>query len=198
MIYSNNRRLRDKVQDYNKLYCKTLRLFMVWLVISIATSGQAQEKNTDKGPKKGDMVISFSPSMTWIPEGAQQDNRNNEGHFAPGMGMDFFYRLSPKWEIGTMLDIEFAEYIIPRKNDLKRERAFVVTLMGAYTLSSRWNLFFGGGVELERHESFPVFRVGGEYVIPLKQEWFIPMGAFVDVKPGFHAWSLMIGIGKTF
>jgi len=146
----------------------------------------------------GEMVFSLSPSYTWIPAGANLEDLDRSGKFAPGLGVDFFYRIHPKWEIGTMMDIEFAKYLIPRKDDLKRERAFIVTAIAAYKINSNWNLFAGAGIELEQNKNLAVVRIGGEYMIHLKNKWFIPIGAFADLKPGYDSWSLMFGVGKKF
>ena len=180
--------------QYNRISL-LLVCFMLGLQFSI---GQTENNPQELQGEVGDMVVSISPSFTWVPEGAGLDNLDEKGHFTPGMGIDFFYRFHPRWEIGAMADIEFDHYLIPRKDDLERERAFVFTGMVAYTLGKRWNLFAGGGVEMEKHEWLPVGRFGIEYVVPMQNGWFLPIGGFVDFKPGYQAYSTMIGIGKSF
>lgn len=71
-----------------------------------------------------------------------------------------------------------------------------MTAMGAFTISPRWNIFFGGGMEIEKNESFALARLGVEYAIPLQKKWFIPIGGFIDFKPGYDTWSMMFGIGR--
>lgn len=177
-----------------------LSFIYVLFIFTLSISGYGQEqkiKVNTNSDQVGGFVITVSPALTWVPQGANLDNLNEKGHFVPGLGADFFYRFLPKWEIGTMIDYEFDHYIIPRKNELERERAFVATLMFAYTINARWNIFAGAGMEFEKHENLVVGRFGGEYVIPLKKGWFIPVGSFIDFKPGFQSISLSIGIGKS-
>ena len=51
--------------------------------------------------------ISLNFAYSFIPKGAKEDNLNNRGHFVPGIGIDYIYKLQPKWEVGLMVDIEF-------------------------------------------------------------------------------------------
>ena len=154
------------------------------------------KSDEEEAPEK--FIISVSMSLTYVPAAVKIDNLSGEGHFVPGIGIDFFYRLSPKWEIGTIVDYEFSHYLIPRKDDLEREKAIIATLTGAYTFDPRWNVFFGAGAEFERHEHLFVFKLGVEHVVPLENSWFIPICFFFDFKEGYDAWSISIGIGKGF
>jgi hypothetical protein len=193
---------------------KSFRSFAIWFrnkilltiitfLITLPLLAQTEEHNSEN-QKKGVAIlenrhfISFALSGTWIREGADEDNLNEKGHFVPGIGLDYFYRLHPKWEIGVMFDLELATYVIPRKDDLIRDRAILIVPTGVYSFSSRWNAFVGLGVELEQHQNLFIFRLGAEYSIPLKKGWIIPLGVFFDWKEGYDAFSFNIGIGKEF
>ena len=123
---------------------------------------------------------------------------DNRGHFVPGIGLDYLYTLHPKWEVGIMIDIELGSYVIPHKNDLKRENAVILALLGVYKLYPRWHLLLGGGIELERHEHLGIIRLGTDYIFPVGKGWFIPLGLLFDIKEGFDAWSWKAGIAKEF
>jgi hypothetical protein len=142
-------------------------------------------------------VLTMALAYTFISAGSAQDNLEN-GHFVPGIGIDYFRRIHPKFDVGIMADIELGTYIIPRQDDLIRERALVLALIGSYALTENWGVFFGPGYELERHKSFPIFRLGSEYIFTLNSDWFVPVGLFYDIKEGFDAWSVSAGIGFNF
>ena len=56
----------------------------------------------------------------------------------------------------------------------------------------------GPGYELEKHESFPIFRMGVDYHIPVKDEWFVPVALIYDIKEGYSSWSVCLGGGIRF
>jgi len=142
--------------------------------------------------------IALNLAYTFVPKGAQEDNLNNRGHFIPGIGLDYLYSLHPKWATGLMMDIEFGSYVIPRKDDLKRENALILAPVVVYRLYPRWHLLFGGGVELERHEHLGIIRLGTDYLFPVGKGWFIPLALLYDIKEGFDTWSWALGIGREF
>ena len=156
---------------------------------------QLRAQETTLPEKKN--VLTTALAYTFIPAGSAQDNLQ-KGHFVPGIGIDYFRRIQPRFDLGIMADIELGSYVIPRKEDLIRERALVLALIGSYSITENWGVFFGPGYELERHKSFPIFRLGSEYLVSLKGDWFIPLGLFYDIKEGYDAWSISIGIGLEF
>ena len=169
------------------------KYILICILLSFYQNVIAQEVNQSE--KKN--IFTMALAYTFIPAGSAQDNLQN-GHFVPGIGIDYFRRIHPKFDFGIMADIELGTYVIPRKEDLIRERALVLALIGSYAITDRWGVFFGPGYELERHKSFPIFRLGSEYMFPLKGDWFIPVGLFYDVKEGFDAWSISVGFGLEF
>lgn len=174
-------------------------IFFLLFLICLPDLSFAQEKTEHKnGELENKHFIGFTYAQTFIRKGANEDNLNDRGHFVPAIGMDYFYRIHHKWELGIMLDYELGTYIIPRKDNLIRENAFIIALIAAYTLTDRWNLYVGGGIELEKHKNLIVGRFGGEHLFPLKNNWYIPLGLFFDVKEGYDAWSLSVGIAKEF
>ncbi|OIQ27682.1 MAG: hypothetical protein BM564_11405 [Bacteroidetes bacterium MedPE-SWsnd-G2] len=173
-------------------------IIIVFLFL-IAHAGYGQDQDISKAENnRGSIVISFSPSLGYVSKGADLDNLNDEGHFVPGIGLDIFYQFHPKWEIGTMIDYDLAHYVIPRKNDLERDGAFIISAMTTYSINDNWNLSAGVGLELERHENVGLLRFGIGYVINLHNNWFIPIDNTLDIKPDYEAWSMAVGIGKSF
>jgi hypothetical protein len=154
----------------------------------------AQEEENEKERKH---FLSGTFSYGIVPAGSAEDNLT-DGHLVPAIGFDYLYRVAPKWEVGIVADYELATYIIPRKENLKRERAFIVSALTAYNIFPTWSVFAGVGVELEKHKSFAIIRLGTEYSIPLKNRWVIPIGVFVDFKEGYESYSVGLGIGRSF
>jgi len=145
----------------------------------------------------GKHLITGAIGYSYIPKGASKDASEAEGVFVPSIGMDYFYSIAPKWEIGIMVDIEFGEYFIFEK-DLNRENAFIVTAIGVYSLTNNLSLFAGGGIELEKHHNLAVFRVGTEYAFKFENGWLLAPGLFYDIKEGYDTWAIQLSVGKSF
>lgn len=174
---------------------KNLLLLIFVFSLSQNMSGQEEEVEV-KEPKH---FVGVTLAYGIVPKGASEDNLEGKGHVVPGVGADYIYRFAKRWEVGAMVDYELASYVIPRKEDLIRERAFIVCGVVAFKLREPWNVFGGIGAELEKHKSFFIYRLGTEYSFGLgKSGWVIPLGVFMDVKEGYENFSVSVGIGKTF
>ncbi len=170
---------------------KKLLLFIFIVILSINAFAQ-ESKNEEKKH-----LITGAFGYTYIPKGGSVDAHEAEGVFIPSIGLDYFYTLSHRWEIGIMTDLELGEYVIFEK-DLNRKNALVVTAIASFSLTKHINLFAGGGMEFEKHHNLGIVRVGGEYAFNLKKDWIIAPGLFLDFKEGIDTWSISIAFGKEF
>ncbi len=174
---------------------RTLFLSLFFLVV-ITPTAKSQETEPAEEPEKKHL-ISASFGYTFIPKATSIGGTEANGVFVPSIGLDYFYRLSPKWEVGTMIDLELSDYLIFEK-DLEREKALVIALLGTYKLTKHISLFGGGGIELEKHQNLAVFRFGTEYIHYFDKGWLLGPGFFYDFKEGYDTWSMAIAFGKEF
>lgn len=174
---------------------RKLSFYILFLFLTIGHLLYAQE---DKEEKENRHYLSITFADTYIPQGSGLDNLDHKGHFVPSIGIDYLYRLKPRIEVGVMMDFELGHYVIPHKEDLERENAFVLCAVATYEILPKWNAFIGGGVELEKHHNLGVFRLGTEYNFDIGEGWSIPLGTFYDIKEGYDTWSVSVGIGKSF
>jgi hypothetical protein len=144
--------------------------------------------------KQHKLTLAFG--YTHIPEGAD-DVESDKGVWVPGLGLDYFYRLNEKWEIGIAADIEFGEYLIIDK-DLNRKNAFILVALAGYELVPAWAVFAGGGIEIEEHKNLAVLRVGTEYEFQFENDWLIAPGLLFDLKEEFNSFSIYVAGGKIF
>ncbi|MCF6358894.1 MAG: hypothetical protein L3J54_13925 [Draconibacterium sp.] len=142
-------------------------------------------------------LITGALGYTYIPQGASEHSDAADGVFIPSIGLDYFYSISHRWEIGIMTDLELGEYLVFDK-DLNRKNALVVAGIAAFALTKHINVFAGGGMEFEKEHNLAVIRVGTEYAFNLKKEWIIAPGIFFDFKEGIDTWSLSVAFGKEF
>tara|TARA_R110002050_G_scaffold195593_1_gene330459 strand:+ start:68171 stop:68698 length:528 start_codon:yes stop_codon:yes gene_type:complete len=174
---------------------KSLFLSLLFLV-GVTPSIISQEQESTEEPET-QHLISASFGYTFIPKATEIGGTEAKGVFVPSIGFDYFYRIAPKWEIGTMIDLELSDYLILEK-DLEREKALVVAVLGAYKLTKHINVFAGGGIELENHHNLAVFRFGTEYIHYFNNGWILGPAFFYDIKEGYDTWSLAVAFGKEF
>jgi len=170
------------------------KVFLLFVVLGLGFNLFSQETHEEKEPKH---LVAFALGYTFIPKATSVGGTEPNGIFVPSIGLDYFYKITPKFEIGTMIDFELGEYVIFEK-DLNRTNAIVISAIGAYSITKNLNVFAGGGIELEKHHNLGIFRVGAEYGIPLKHEWKLAPGFFYDIKEGYDTWSIAIAIAKEF
>ena len=171
-------------------------LFGVLFLFGMTTLLQAQEtESAEKSEAKHLITIAFG--YTFIPKATSIGGTEANGVFVPSIGLDYFYKVAPKLEIGTMIDLELGDYLIFHK-DLSREKAMVIALIGSYKLTNNINLFAGGGIELEKHHNLGIIRLGTEYAINFNHGWLLAPGFFYDIKDGYDTWSLALAFGKEF
>ncbi len=171
---------------------KRLLLFISIFVFSF--SGWSQESENEQEKKN---LISVALGYTYIPKGAAPDAGEADGVFTPSVGLDYFRRVHPRWEIGLMADLELGEYLVIDK-ELNRKNALLIVAMANFNLTKHISFLAGGGMEFERHKNLGVIRLGTEYVFRLKKDWIITPGFFYDFKEGYDTWALSIGFGKEF
>ena len=141
------------------------KLVTILLLLTCNYASFCQEESTKKNN-----LLTGSFGYSYVSKGAEEGASSAEGVFVPSIGIDYFRRIHPKWEIGTMIDLELSNYLIFEKQ-LNRHKALVITGIVAYNLSENWTVYAGGGIELEKHENIFVGRFGGEYGFKLKKEW---------------------------
>lgn len=189
--------------DGKRIYCaiKSVMMkywsivFYIGLLMLCSIISFAQE---EKEKKENRHYISITFAESYIAKGVGIDNLDHKGHFVPSFGLDYLYRFHPKFEAGIMFDYELGHYLIPHEEDLERENAIVLCGVVTYEVLPSWNVFVGGGIELEKHHNLGVFRIGTEYNFDLSENWSIPLGTFYDIKEGYDTWSISVGIGKSF
>lgn len=167
-------------------------LLTIFATCTICYAIQAQEETEEL-----QNLLSLSFGYSYVSEGAEPEGTEVTGVYVPSIGIDYFRKITPKLEIGTMIDLELSDYLIIKK-DLNRSKALVLTAIASYNPFSNVNVFAGGGIELEKHKNLGVLRFGGEYAFMLPNDWVLAPGFFYDVKEGYNTWSIAVAFGREF
>jgi hypothetical protein len=134
--------------------------------------------------------------LVHIPEGHEEGGNENNGILIASYGLGYIYRINHKWALGIELNLEGGEYII--KEDIPRENAFLIAIVGAYELMPSWGLFFGGGIEIEKHKNYALVRVGTEYIFPIGRDWALTPLLTFDHKIDYTSWEVALMLSKSF
>ena len=105
------------------------------------------------------------------------------------IGADYLRKIASRWEVGVQLDVDF--------ND--GADAVLVTPVVAFSITERWPVFAGIGVEFAHDHQQGFGRVGTEYVFPLgkRSPWFLAPGTFLDIGDDVTP-SVMVALGLSF
>lgn len=176
---------------------------LLWIATALPALAQHHEPTPDPDPHT--RVInrhSIFPhvrvagfiSHTFIPSVVEGDR------FAiPSYGLDLEYWINDRVGIGLHNDIELESFVI-ESNDheqIVREYPVVSTLD---LLIKPWKgLAFqvGPGIEMDKHGSYYLMRVGVEYEVELWHHWDLYPTFFYDTRTdGYSTFSFGLGVGK--
>ena len=186
---------------------KNLKLSLCILLVSTTLMAQHSVELVDESSHEngkhtvshGKNMIAIDYGIDHIKDGVEHgESLEEEGHWVSSIGVDYFREVSEKWEVGVKLDIQLGHYIIPHKDNLERENAFIALAVGSYKVLPKWAIFAGAGMEFEKNENLGVIRVGTDYSFHLTQGWAIPVGFFWDIKDGYDVYAFTVGIAKHF
>jgi hypothetical protein len=187
---------------------KNFKLLISILLVSTTMLAQhSEEKLEDESfhnqaphtVSHGKNLIAIDYGIDHIKEGVKHgDAIHEEGHWVSSIGVDYFRKVSEKWEVGVKFDVQLGHYIIPHKDNLERENAFIALAVGSYEILPKWAVFAGAGMEFEKNENLAIVRVGTDYMFPIVDGWAIPVGFFWDIKEGYNVYAFVVGIAKHF
>ncbi len=166
-------------------------IFLISLFGSLKTFAQENEGEEKKH------LISMSLGYAYIHKGASEESESADGVLVPSIGLNYFYAISEKLEIGIMTDFEFGDYIIFEK-DLNRENAIIAAAVASYSITKSFHFLAGGGMEFEKNKNIGIIRLGTGYNFNLKNHWSISPEILYDIKEGFDTWSFSVVFAKKF
>ncbi len=171
---------------------KPISILLFLLVITHTFS----QENDEEEQTKHKVVLLLG--LTHIPE-TIEEGEPLKSEEVPTIGVDYFYKFNPKWQLGVVVDLELGKYAVDFGGEnIPRENAVVTGLVAGYTLLKGWSIFAGPGVEFERSRNIFIVRASTEYEFELGKNWGLAPGICFDFKKEYSTYSLGIGISKSF
>lgn len=175
-----------------------------WVLLFLALAAQSAAQQADQGNKKPALwehdhkhLLGAGVGFTLVPLGNQLGKTDARGLFTPNVGLEYFYRVNRRWGAGFIGVIELDHYVVT-DDQLERENAMNLTLVGMYTPARYLDVFLGGGVEIEKHENLALLRLGAQYSILVGQHWALIPRAYFDFKGNYNTWTLTTSFARRF
>jgi len=154
----------------------------------------------------GKHKVALYYGFTHIPSAFYKHETHEEstGKWAPTVGLEYYYSLNKKWELGLLGDMELDEYFIntTEQDELERNNVVVMAAVGKFKPTKRIGLFAGPGYEWEfknhTSESFFVLKAGIEFEVEIENGWELTPIFSYDFKEEYSAYAFGISIGKRF
>ena len=180
------------------------RQWWAWKAVALATAtpctlSTSAQKGEDAG-SEGRHLIALFTGNSWIPEGLSHETGDKETVIAPTFGLDYEFRLSDDWSLGTYNDVEIMNILVEEEDGtlLERENTVVLTVGGSLRLNRRMKVELSGGVESDAHETLRVARIAYEYGFELPQNWELGIAASYILKDFYNVFGLGLVIGHRF
>ncbi len=182
-----------------------LSLAVVLLAAFGAKAQEHEHETQEHVAEHGKHKLAIYTGFTHV-EGAFYEHETHEestGKWIPTLGVDYFYSLNHKWELGLMVDMEFDNYMIRLEDETEEERlnVLVSSIVGKYKITHHLSVFAGPGIETEFSEStktFFVAKLGAEYEIEIAKGWEIAPSIMYDWKEEYQSFAYGFSIGKRF
>lgn len=154
----------------------------------------------------GKHKLAFFYGITHVPSAfyAHETHVESTGKWVPTLGLDYFYTLNHKWDIGFIGDVELDQYYIrtSEEDDLERNNVVVLSAVANYKATKHIGIFAGPGFETEfksgESETFFVFKVGIEYEVEIADGWDLAPVFAYDFKEEYSSYAFGMSIGKRF
>lgn len=167
-------------------------LFSLLILFSVHLMAQETEVKEESKPHK----IALTFGLTHIPEAFEHGHLEKEV-YVPTLGLDYFYQLNEKWNLGVALDLELGVYVVDINSDhVSRENAFLAVALAGYEILPHWGILAGPGIEFEKNINLFIFRTCTEYAFDLGNDWVLFPAFTYDFKEKYSTWALSLGISK--
>lgn len=167
--------------------------FLIFLLSFIST--QAQEMEQEKEIKH---KIALFFGFAHVPK-AIENGESIKPENLPTIGLDYFYELNQKWELGVVLDFELGKYAVDFGGEnIPREFALVTGVVANYSLWRGWSIYAGPGVEFERNKNLFILKTGTEYEFELGKNWGLHPAFSYDFKKEYGSYFFGVGVSKGF
>lgn len=182
----------------------------VLLTLSLQVNAQHETEEAEHElahAEHGKHKIAAFMGFTHIDKAFYEHETHEEstGKWVPTIGLEYYYDLSKRFDVGLVTDIELDQYYIntSEETELERNNVWVTAVVARFKPIHRLGIIAGPGFETEfigksKSETFFVFKVGVDYEVEIAKGWELSPVFSYDFKEEYGAYSFGMSIGKRF
>ena len=175
------------MQSTSVISRRILPLILLFTMVNMAA--QQEKEHNQKH------LLGAGFGFTFIPIAGNLGDTDARGLFVPTVGIDYFFHINPRWGIGFLGAYELDHYMIIDQQ-IERDNAILLTLVGMFSATKHLDLFVGGGIEVEQHDDLAVFRFGVQYSIDVGKHWALVPKLHFDYKENYDTWSFAVSFAR--
>lgn len=167
-----------------------IRSILITFFILISTVIFSQE---DKSIKEDTLKLKDIMPVNTITVGLGRAYDIFSGDPFSNIGFDYLRRFHEKWEVGLQLDIDW-------KKNFTHFEGVQVAAIAVYSITNKWPVFAGFGIEGTEEHRIGFLRVGTEYTffVGKKGMFFLAPGSFIDMNTESVTPSVMFAVGVNW
>ena len=172
-------------------------IFYIALCLIFATFGlQLNAQNDTTGLMQNRMAIVYGSGF--IPGASLRPN----ALFAsiPKLGLVYERRISKKFGVSLMSDVELISYTVNEReaDEFEREGAWSTCVLANLHVGNALVIFGGVGYEMEASKDQALARIGFQYMFFPGSNWDISPIGWADLKEENSAYVFGINVGRSF
>lgn len=184
---------------------KRIFAVMVFLLLKVCTAfSQEEEKNNkEEEPFKPGHEFGLTIGHEHVFNGVNAEGKK-EVLALPFWGLDYNYRISPKFALALHTDFILESFEVEKHLDgedetiVERTRPFAPAVMGFYKPAKHWNFGLGMGGEFSKEENYVLTRAAVEYGVEIRHGWELAGSIQYDFRwKAYDTWTVGLGILKA-
>ena len=178
------------------------RSIWITMLLALVVQTAAQQAGTEAQARTSwkhdhSHLVGAGAGFTLVPLGDELGETDARGLYAPNVGLEYFYRIKRRWGAGLIGIIELDHYVVT-DDQVERENALNLTLVGMYSPTRYLDVFLGGGMEIEQHDNLALLRLGTQYSMLLGRHWALIPRLYFDFKGNYNTWTLSLSMARRF